>query len=420
MSKKLTTEEFIQKSKIIHGNKYNYSLSEYINAKTKVIIICHVHGIFEQIPDTHINKKYGCPKCGGSYKKTTDCFISDAKIIHGDKYSYSLVEYKNNKTKIKIICPIHGIFEQTPHLHLTKKCGCPNCNKISLSDFINNANIVHNNKFDYSLVDISKRKIKIICPEHGIFIQDRHNHLKGNGCSKCSNLYNCDTTEFIEKAKRYHGDKYDYSLVEYKNATIKIKIICLEHGIFKQTPNNHLNGQGCQKCANNFKLTTEEFIIEAKNTHGDKYDYSLVKYINSFTPVIIICPIHGKFKQKPKLHKNGGKCPYCNASKGEEEISEYLDLFKIKYKRQYKFNDCKYKRQLPFDFYLPKQNLCIEFDGRQHFEPVKDFGGDEEFKKIKIRDKIKNEYCEKNKINILRIKYDQNINNELKIITKYD
>jgi len=125
--KRLTTEQFIEKAKAIHSDKYDYSLVEYKNNRTKVKIICHEHGIFEQRSDSHLRGQ-GCSKCkgGGKKKLTTEEFIKKAKNIHGDKYDYSLVEYKNNKTKVKIICPIHDVFEQRPGSHL-KGCDCPKC-----------------------------------------------------------------------------------------------------------------------------------------------------------------------------------------------------------------------------------------------------------------------------------------------------
>lgn len=131
MSKKLTTKEFIKKANIVHNNKYDYSLVDYKNNFTKIKIICPIHGIFEQIPKSHVSKRSngcGCHKCGGTKLLTQKEFIKKAKKIHGDKYDYSLVDYKNNRVKVKIICPIHGVFEQQPIHHISiQKCGCPIC-----------------------------------------------------------------------------------------------------------------------------------------------------------------------------------------------------------------------------------------------------------------------------------------------------
>jgi hypothetical protein len=165
-----------------------------------------------------------------------------------------------------------------------------------------------------------------------------------------------NTEEFISKAKLVHSNKYDYSLVNYTYSRIKVKIVCLEHGIFQQTPNNHLAGKECLKCSyvkrnlNKIK-TKEEFINDSNKIHGDKYSYCLVDYEDSKIKVKIICTIHGEFEQTPDKHLSG--CPICKESKGEKEIREYLIKNNVKFTRQHTFNDCKYKRKLPFDFYLP-------------------------------------------------------------------
>jgi hypothetical protein len=157
-------------------------------------------------------------------------------------------------------------------------------------------------------------KIKIICPVHGIFEQRTSNHLRGQGCKQCGGTKKLTTEEFIKKAKTIHGDKYDYNLVDYKNTYTKVKIICPIHGVFKQKPSDHLRNNGCPECSGTKKLTTKEFIEKAKAVHGDKYDYSLVKYKNTKTKVKIICPIHNTFEQRPNSHLKGFGCPECRQS----------------------------------------------------------------------------------------------------------
>ena len=250
--KRCTTKEFIAKAKIVHGDKYDYSKVNYVNNSTKVTIICPVHGEFEQRPSTHLSG-HGCPSCSGRKKLTKEEFIKRAKEVHGDKYDYSKVNYVNSSTKVTIICPKHGEFEQTPNLHL-KSQGCPNCS--------------------------GNKKMTI--------------------------------EEFIKRAKKVHGDKYDYSKVKYVNAMTKVTIICPIHGEFEQTPAKHLSGSGCIRCVKKKQLTTEEFIEKAREVHGDKYDYSKVNYVNTYTKVTIICPIHGDFEQTPNAHLAGQGCPICN------------------------------------------------------------------------------------------------------------
>jgi len=424
MSKKLTTEEFIQKAKQVHGDKYDYSLVDYKGAKIKVKIICPKHGIFEQIPDNHVVGR-GCNKCGNinsSNKQslTIKKFIQKAKQVHGNKYDYSLVDYKNMNIKVKIICPEHGIFKQLPSAHIASQ-GCFRCNggvKYTTKEFTQKAKQVHGDKYDYSLVDYKNMniKVKIICPEHGIFKQLPSAHIAGRQCSKCSNRLRYTTEEFTQKAKQVHGDKYDYSLVDYKNNKIKVKIICPEHGIFKQKPIDHILGGNCSKCSQVYQYTTEEFIDKAKEVHDDKYNYSLTNYINNKTKVDIICPEHGVFKQKPANHLYGQGCPICNESKGEKAVAKYLDDNNIKYIREYRFNDCKDKRVLPFDFYIKNKNVLIEFDGGQHKKAIEYFGGKEGLENIKRRDIIKTQYAKRHNIKLIRINNINEILDKLKHI----
>ena len=285
--------------------------------------------------------------------------------------------------------------------------------KLTTSNFIKIASKIHNNKYDYSLVEYINAitKVEIICPEHGIFKQTPNNHTSNkNGCPICKNEKRL-LTNFIEKSKEIHNNKYDYSLVDYKNIRTKIKIICPNHGLFTQTPNNHLNlKQGCPKCVKHDK---ETFIKKSKEIHGDKYDYSLVEYKNTTTKEKIIYPIHGMFEQTYSshiYHKSG--CPKCLESKAEREISFFLKDISIKYISQKKFVGCRNKRQLPFDFYLPELNMCIEFDGEQHYRQHKVWGY-EKFQQTQINDKIKTTYCLENNIKLVRIKYDENIENKL-------
>jgi len=221
--------------------------------------------------------------------------------------------------------------------------------------------------------------------------------------------------EFINMSNEKHDNKYNYSLVEYKNNYTKVKIICPEHGIFEQKPSNHLLGTGCSKCSGKNK-TNEELILELKNVQGNRYDYSLVNYINRHKKVKIICHIHGIFNQTPAGHLSGKGCHSCNESKGEEVIRKYLIENNIKFENQKRFDKCKNKNSLPFDFYLPEQNLCIEFNGEQHYKSNTYFGGIKTLKYIQKNDNIKIKFCELNKINLLIIKFDENIIEKMNII----
>jgi very-short-patch-repair endonuclease len=190
------------------------------------------------------------------------------------------------------------------------------------------------------------------------------------------------------------------------------------HGSFWQEPKNHWKGHHCFKCKkpkNN--LMTDAVISKFKKIHKDKYDYSKIIYKNTRTDVEIICPEHGSFFQTPANHFNGHGCKQCSlknkTSIGEQKIEDILIKYNILFKREYSFNNLKMIRKLFFDFYLPELNTIIEFDGRQHYEPISFFGGENEYLKLKKYDTIKNEYCKSNKITLLRIKY-----NDIKNIEK--
>jgi len=351
--KKLTTEEFIRKSKIKHLDLYDYSLVEYKNCDTKVKIICKNNHIFEQTPKLHLIGN-GCIYCSGKKKLTTEEFIENAIKIHDYKYDYSLVEYENCDKKVKIICKYHGIFEQTPNNHISNKNGCPKCHNLNLTD-----------------------------------------------------------EEIIDKFNKVHNFKYDYSLSKFDKSYKKIKIICPEHGIFEQLMYCHTAGQGCKKCANNVRFTNEEFIKISNKIHNFKYDYSLVDYKNYNTKVKIICPIHGVFEQVSNYHMQGAGCKRCIFSKNEKKISDILDNLEIKYEIQKRFDNCKDKRTLPFDFYLSKYECCIEYDGEQHFKIIDVWGGIESYNNRIEHDTIKNLYCEQNKIKLLRINYLDDLERKL-------
>lgn len=282
------------------------------------------------------------------------------------------------------------------------------CKKLTTDEFIQRAKKVHEDKYDYSLVDYQtwNKKIKIICPIHGTFEQSAGDHLRKKGCLKCAiekiKLKLKDSKEsFIEKSKKVHGNKFNYSLVEYVNAHIKVKIICPIHGLFEQTPNAHTQGASCPKCFHKPFCTTEKFIKKAQKTHKNKYDYSLVNYKDSKAKVKIICPIHGIFKQTASNHIFGAGCPICKLSKGENLISDLFNQNKITYKLQHKFKDCFFKRKLPFDFFLKKHNCCVEFHGEQHFNCRAFFVKKEKFDELVLRDKNKEQYCKNNNISLI-------------------
>lgn len=297
MRLKVSIENFIKKAKLIHGeDKYDYSLVIYNKMIDKVKIICKEHGIFEQSPNKHIDTKRGCPKCGGSYKLTITEFLEKCELLFNNKYDYSLVEYKNRHSKVKIICKEHGVFEQSPASHLSKH-GCPKCG--------------HKNR-----------------------------------------PWRSNIEEFLSKSIIIHGETYIYDKTEYKSSHIKCIITCRKHGDFKQSPRDHLLGQGCNK---------------------------------------------------------------CKKSKGVEMICEILKNKNINHYNEQTINGCKSpkNRLLMFDIYIPEMNTYIEYDGIQHFKEIEAWGGKEGLKYRKICDEIKNNFCLENNIPFYRISYMDNIIEEM-------
>jgi hypothetical protein len=196
MGRTYTTKEFIERAKQKHGNKFDYSQTDYFKAIVPVTIKCPIHGAYEILPRTHISSKYGCQKCGKqatatSNRWTTERFINEAIKKHGTKFDYKDAHYTNMNTCIIIHCPVHGEFKQTPANHLSGK-GCAECwfasTRITRDEFIQKAKIKHGNLYDYSQVEIynAHSMVTILCKKHGPFKQVAANHyLNGNGCRKC-------------------------------------------------------------------------------------------------------------------------------------------------------------------------------------------------------------------------------------------
>lgn len=239
---------------------------------------------------------------------------------------------------------------------------------VKTEEFISKAILKHGSKYDYSKVTYTNAstKIIIICPEHGEFEQTPHNHLKGYGCRNCGitssiNSRSFNTNNFINKSNKIHNYKYDYSKTEYYHNKQKVAIICKEHGEFKQTPNSHLSGQGCPICGiskqrDNMLLTIDEFIEKSGKIHN-KYNYSKVQYINNKSPVIIICPIHGEFEQKPYHHLRGQGCVKCGISSCHTTILCILKDYEIE------INDRSLLNGKEIDVWIPSEKLAIEING---------------------------------------------------------
>lgn len=411
-------QKFLKRAINKFQDHYKYPHLVFKGYRKPVSIMCPIHKEIIITPELHL--RYGCKKCN-----QVNLFIKQAKNKFPTKnYDYSKITEVDNKLLLTIICPEHGEFFQRKPVHLNRNCkGCPYCSyeklaesrRTSKSEFRAKAGKVHGYKYKYDLQEFYGLRSKIIieCREHGLFFQIANNHLNGSGCKICSYIKMADkkrlsTKIWVAKAVSKHKNRFDYSKVIYLGRKRKVKIRCKKHNLwFLQNPHNHLyKPHCCPKCEKEaIQYDKEEFIEKAIRKHGMKYDYSKVKYFGAFVKVEIYCKDHKEFFQTPGNHLYGTGCPGCRESHGEARIKIYLDKGNIKYEINKTFKELVHKKPLKFDFYLKEKNLLIEFDGEQHYSPVKHFGGMHAFRLLVKRDKLKTEYAKKEKINLLRIKY---------------
>jgi hypothetical protein len=428
----LNQNSFLERSNKKHGGLYDYSKAEIKSKKDKVVIICRIHGEFEQLPGNHI-KGQGCPNCAQilktqSQRYSTEEFVNSVSLIHGKKYDYTKVNYINSQTKVEIICPIHSSFYMKPNSHYNGQ-GCPKCGRIEAikniildySVFLERAEKIHNNLYAYkedTYINYTS-KMSVFCYEHGFFEQTPHSHISmKTGCPKCGiertakkNQIGWDAVHDLFLVT--HGNKYEYDQNSFVDVSTKIKIKCKKHGWFDQKPFLHYSGSGCKKCGQSEngekkQINFNEFVNRSILIHGNKYKYSELNYINIFKPIEIECSKHGIFTQSPRNHYRGSGCPKCISSRGETLVRLILEKYNIVYEEQKKFEDLIHKNNLRCDFYLPEYGTVIEYNGLQHYEPIAVFGGINGLIQTQKRDLIKYGYLESNKIKLIIVRYDNN------------
>ncbi len=326
---------FIDKARAVHGMEYDYRKVEYKNNKRKVTIICRTHGDFQQAPSSHL-ERCGCPKCGinkrfARKRMSVADFITKAQKKHNAKYNYDHIETVTSKSKLPIECYEHGIFMMEPWNHLSGQ-KCPKCAAIeranncrsSPEEFISKARALHGTRYNYDNVAYINAQTKVIirCEKHGLFEQTPDSHLRPSGCNKCASEEKGKERElgmdvYVNRAVEEHDGYFDYTLVPLDvPATTKVQIGCPKHGIFWQDFYQHSRGTACPDCYNDRRnqrhKKTEEFILDAKKIHGNKYDYSKANYINAYTKIEVICPNHSSFKITPTKHlSRRDGCPEC-------------------------------------------------------------------------------------------------------------
>jgi hypothetical protein len=284
-----TTNYVIQEAKVVHNGFYDYSKIKVSSSKEKIEILCPLHGSFFQSPFHHIVRHQGCPHCSVNKVKpalSQDEFLKRCKEIHGDTYDYSKAKYSKHTVKVAIVCSSHGIFYQSPEGHW-RGYGCPSCGcektasllKLSQQEFILRCQEKHKNRYDYSNVVYINNgtKVKVICPFHGEFMVQPDHHMEGVGCLFCANVKRADVqrhtlADFLDKSKKVHGDRYDYSKVVYKGAKNKVEIVCSKHGSFWMAAESHyIAKQNCPSCGNHYTLPQKEVEAYIATLVGTDY-----------------------------------------------------------------------------------------------------------------------------------------------------
>lgn len=393
--KKVNFSNFLSRCAIKFGDRFDYSKVVWVNSKSKLIIICPVHGEFRQTPSNHLKSVYGCTECGTySLKYTTDEYIKKCSQRHNYKYLYTKTFFTGSERKVIITCQKHGDFEQQANSHLAG-IGCPKCaieeSRKGIDKFIEQANLKHNFRYSYTKSEYlgCDKKITILCYDHGDFSTTPSQHLSGTKCPKCAWRDNQYTTEeFIKIARCVHGDDtYIYDLVDCLNGDhVKVTIICPSHGTFEQKPFNHLHGRGCFKCAARrvIELCGDKFITDAENVHGvGTYDYKDLNYTGSANKIVLYCKKHGKFEIVAGKHLSGQGCLECfciaNYSKISLEWLKYMSSQRNEFIQhagnigEFFVPDTRYKA----DGYCKDSNTVFEFHGSYfHGDPRKYNSGD--------------------------------------------
>ena len=359
----ITTEEYIERARSVHGDKYSYELTDYVDRNTFITITCPVHGPIKVHPYTHIRLKTGCSLCALDKTKKTctltqEQFIERAKEYIGSHYDYSRVEYVNAHTPVVIGCPIHGWFTKYPMEIQQGKKGCPKC-----------------------------------------------------GLEKKNNKRRTGLEKFIERSNMIHSYKYNYDKVVYINQHKHVTITCPVHGDFQQTPMQHLRGNGCAKCFNPYTngRTKKELLQDFQKKHLGKYSYpNLPDWSNNRMYIDILCPTHGLFRQKIANHLRGDGCPSCRNSKQENVLEGHLTKKNIRFIREQTFPWLVRKGHMYIDFYLPEYNVAIECHGAQHFGvevPNRFRFSEEDYRDMRERDELKYKLCKEHGIRLLYFCY---------------
>jgi hypothetical protein len=396
----MNKENFIEKSRLIHNDNFDYCIFEYTGSKNKSTLICKIcKNKFLTTPSNHLLGN-GCKNCY-EFSKIDRVKILESLEKKNKNWLFNLENYKNSDSDINYICN-NGHTGKSTYRNMTRFNVCKKCGELNLLEKKkkkiedNNIKILEYN---------SDKSIKYKCIDC--------NHISINNYRAITyEKYKCKYCILLNSSELLKSKKI--KLLDING--IKIKLECDKGHIYKQDRMNLLSGRGCNECRIANKGIDKEHLIPLfKSIHGDYFTYNIENYKNVHTKIDITCRNGHNFKQKVSNHLQGKGCNICRESAGERFIAIYLESNNIKYTRQKRYKDCKYINILPFDFHLTDYDILIEYDGIQHFKPIDVFGGEKEFAKTQIRDKIKNEYCLNNNIHLIRVSYLENIVEKLSI-----
>lgn len=407
--KRLTTDEFVIKAKLVHGDKYDYSKYKYFNAVSKGIIICKTHGEFLQCPNAHLAGN-GCFECAKVNRVNNSTYPLEKiqQILKDKNKNIQIINgYKNTHSKCLCKCNIDGYeWLARPHHIIINDTGCPMCARNArLTNEIADSRLMGTNIVRLEDIQSSNINIKWKCLLDDYVWSATPNNIL-NGITKCPRCSGKEvlTNELVDLKLK---DRDIIRLDDVKGAHRKIRWKCLIDGyIWQAMPATILNRKcGCLKCS------------KREPTNNDKIDEALK---NDKRSIIRFSDAH-KCKDKvlwkclecenvweanvSNVVNNKRGCPKCNLSKGEELVSKWLADNNIGFLTQHKFPDCVFINPLPFDFYCKDFRTCIEYDGKQHYEKVDFFGGNDALNGVLERDFIKTRYCKAKRIHLIRIDY---------------
>lgn len=427
MAKK-THEEYMKEVSQINPNIE--VLEQYKGTSIHILHKCKIHNFTWNVIPRSILQGSGCPQCKAEKIAKKNSLTDEEykfKLKEVNPNVISLEKYVNAKTPILHRCLIHNIEWKTTPCSTLQGCGCKQCSSERMSikqtktheEYVRELEQINPNIEVLEKYTNTHNKLLFRCKIDGhTWKTGAANVLAGTGCPKCAGNPRRTQNEYIQELAEVNPNIEVIGI--YSTSMSKIKHRCKIHDyIWDGIPSTLLRGVGCPVCwrektAKALRISHEEYIKRLFEINSNII--CMGQYIDMKTPIFHKCLIHNyEWKCSPDSLIAGHGCPKCGArlSKGEEKINDWLNIHNIQFIRQKTFKDCKDKYCLPFDFYLPQYNKCIEYDGRQHFEPVDIFGGEEDYKVTVLHDQIKNKYCEDNNIPLLRIPYYADVETEL-------